>query len=232
MIKVNKLNNEFSKNKWILIGGGGAFDSTNTSYYKISGTVLSLIDCGEQNIHKIINIISSFRDKIEKIHLYITHCHFDHIGGISTLTYACKYKFNIPLLISAYCEEHAVNIQDLLRIGGNKDGYEVCLLGQGIIPIKVNHVDDMTCFGYYDYTNKTFISGDLHTFPYEVFDLCIVEKMFLEATKTKSDVHLFVDNDYSILKEFPIGTKVTFVHNESYLSSEKAMLSELEFEVV
>lgn len=61
LLDKRNISTEFKENKWYLIGGGSAFSDTNTSYFKINNRVLYLIDCGEQNVHKIITLIKEHR---------------------------------------------------------------------------------------------------------------------------------------------------------------------------
>lgn len=72
------------------IGTGGAFDAYETCYL-VNETIL--IDCGPSSIKR------TFADgraaKIE--HIFLTHIHQDHVGGVEALVYFRKYVTNTPL---------------------------------------------------------------------------------------------------------------------------------------
>lgn len=80
----------FEKSYLRFIGSGSAFESENTTAYRLSGDSLLLIDIGELNAHKVIEFLK-YKTDIKKIDIIITHAHMDHIGGLSTVLYYIHY---------------------------------------------------------------------------------------------------------------------------------------------
>lgn len=231
-----KVLNNFKQNKWYLIGGGSAFSDTNTSYFKIYEKTLYLIDCGEQNIHKIINLIKEHRSKIENIIIRITHMHMDHVGGLSTIIYACKYLFNIKPEIIANSFTHLMILKDYLKIAGNnKNDYRAyyymckemeCIFLKNniekITPIIVTHCKEFDSYGFYDETNRTFITGDCKSFSNDIFEKYKIENLFIDFTDILSDVHMhYLEFKNNILPILPKNIIIRFIHNDIEINNKK-----------
>lgn len=236
LLKEKEINKNFIENKWYLIGGGSAFSDTNTSYFKISKRTLYLIDCGEQNVHKIINLIKEHRNKINNIIIRITHMHMDHVGGLSTILYACKYLFNIKPEIVSSSFTQQLKIKDLLKLSGNNnDDYKLYNLIFGekiynyldsenecIIPIKVKHCNELESFGFYDETNKTFITGDCKSFSNDIFKKYKIETLFIDFTDILSDFHMhYLEFKNNILPILPKNIIIRFIHNDIEINDKK-----------
>ena len=84
-----------------------------------------LIDCGENIFERILN--QKLLDSVNKIFLFITHTHSDHVGSIGSFLFHCyfvkKIEFNIVLPSNAL---HYNDIKELLRIYGVcEDWYKI-----------------------------------------------------------------------------------------------------------
>jgi len=76
------------------LGIGGAFDTqegTSSAVLKTRGGKLFLIDCGYSSYSKLRK--RGLVDKIDRV--FVTHCHEDHISGLSTLIYERYYVYNL-----------------------------------------------------------------------------------------------------------------------------------------
>lgn len=231
-----KVLNNFEQNKWYLIGGGSAFSDTNTSYFKIYEKTLYLIDCGEQNVHKIINLIKEHRSKIENIIIRITHMHMDHVGGLSTIIYACKYLFNIKPEIVSSSFTQQLRLKEFLKIAGNnKNDYRLYNLicpgivfvsleneNEKIIPIIIKHCEEFDSYGFYDKTNKTLITGDCKSFSNDIFEKYKIENLFIDFTDILSDVHMrYLEFKNNILPILPKNIIIRFIHNDIEINNKK-----------
>lgn len=81
------------------LGRGAAFNvkEGNTAAYFIENNELFLIDCGENIYERIIN--KNLLKGIEKIHIFITHMHPDHVGSLGTLIFHSYFMMKQPVNI-------------------------------------------------------------------------------------------------------------------------------------
>jgi len=100
-----------------VIGGNGAFDYDNSSFiiYLNDNKLKLLFDCGPNAFHYIKENDLDIRD------VYISHTHFDHIGGLEQLIFYNYFmKGNITRI---YCadevKEELEKILDINRIYDN-----------------------------------------------------------------------------------------------------------------
>ena len=85
---------EILQNLW-LVGGGDLTAPEDAAIYLIrSGEQAALIDAGCGNSHErlVENISSVLAQDITITYLFLTHCHYDHVGGAAALKeqYGCK----------------------------------------------------------------------------------------------------------------------------------------------
>lgn len=104
------------------LGYGGAFDSLekNSSCIikTLSGTLL--IDCGSTVYSELKS-----RDLIDDIdYVFITHCHEDHIGSLSTLIYHRFFITKKPLKIECTSDVQPILELYLRGVCGHCDNYE------------------------------------------------------------------------------------------------------------
>jgi glyoxylase-like metal-dependent hydrolase (beta-lactamase superfamily II) len=85
---------EIVKNLW-QVGGGNLTAPEDAAIYLVRlGKTAALIDAGCGNAHNrlIENITAVLPGDVQIRYLFITHCHYDHIGGAAALKeqYGCK----------------------------------------------------------------------------------------------------------------------------------------------
>ena len=151
------------------LGRGSAFNikEGNNSAYIREDTKLILLDCGESIFERIVS--KNLLDDIKEVHVLITHLDSDHVGSLSSLIY---YAYYIRQIV---CNVYFPNsdLYDLLKIQGHMQGQDYksnyvdvdtntfSEFGN-IIPIKVEHIETLNCFGYLLYIKDKLIwySGD------------------------------------------------------------------------
>jgi hypothetical protein len=106
------------------LGIGGAFDTeegTSSALFKTRGGSRFLIDCGYTSYSKLRK-----RNLIDKVDVvFITHCHEDHINGLSTLIYDRYYMHNLETIIEC-TEAVGKRVKAYLDICGHPEGqYEI-----------------------------------------------------------------------------------------------------------
>ena len=82
------------RNLW-QVGGGDLTAPEDAAIYLVrSGEQAALIDAGCGNGHErlVENISSALAEENTITHLFLTHCHYDHVGGAAALKeqYGCK----------------------------------------------------------------------------------------------------------------------------------------------
>jgi glyoxylase-like metal-dependent hydrolase (beta-lactamase superfamily II) len=85
---------EIVKNLW-QVGGGDLSAPEDAAIYLVrSGEQAALIDAGCGNGHErlVENIASVLPRDVQIAYLFLTHCHYDHVGGAAALKeqYGCK----------------------------------------------------------------------------------------------------------------------------------------------
>lgn len=147
------------------IGRGSAFnvDEINTSAYIIEGKDIIIFDCGESVFSKMPKILNG---NFERINIFITHLHSDHIGSLSTLIFYCWFKLNKK--INIYYRE-IKTIKLLLQFQGVEEKMynlytdsEVSIGSIDIKSIPVNHCNEILSYAYIldCRENKIYYSGD------------------------------------------------------------------------
>lgn len=159
------------------LGMGSAFnpDMHNSNAYFCTGRRFCLLDCGESTFGKIWNLPSM--STCDEVVVLITHLHADHVGSLGSLISYTHYVARKPITVM-HPLDTVVRLLDLLGI--NRDCYHFIKLPEaeeysldGTISLKaiqVDHVPDMTCFGYLmkDAVESVYFSGDAKTIPAEI----------------------------------------------------------------
>ena len=162
----NDIINSFRISPLLFLGIGSAFNPVENSNSAIlkTGNHLLLIDCGE----------STFRTLIKN---NILDMHGDHTGSLSTLIYYLFFIKNIKANI--YFPNY--ELRELLNLLGNEDEqYKYIMLDKKeklldnlyVKPFVVNHVKNMSSFGYeIEYNDRTIIyTGDTCELPTDIND--------------------------------------------------------------
>jgi phosphoribosyl 1,2-cyclic phosphodiesterase len=182
------------------IGVGSAYNPNmgNCNAYFAIEDSLFLIDCGETTFEKIFNL--PIYISCQHIIVIITHMHADHIGSLGSLISYSHYVLNKEITI-AYPLETLSYFLDLIGIDRNAYRFIKIRLGQLnnlncnilIEPIIVDHVPDMTCFGYIISTKdySIYFSGDANSIPEYILNKLKsgqLDKIFQDTT-TKITSH-------------------------------------------
>lgn len=169
------------------IGNGSAFNTVNgnnSAYYK-EGNSLFMIDCGSDVFKKVVE--NDLLDRVDNIHILITHSHADHVGSLADLVlysyYSMKERFKVKANVYSI---GATKVQEILRLMGVTEDYynytpirhthEVKLKDFEDLTIidvhKNNHVKEIFSFGYTLKLNgKTvYYSGDTSELSDDIID--------------------------------------------------------------
>lgn len=112
---LNRVGNRFINIKFL--GIGGAFDiqeGESSCLIKTNKGKLFLIDCGYTSYVKLKN--KNIIDKIDRV--FITHCHSDHISGLSTLIYERFFVYGKKTIIEC-TEDVSKRVKSYLDICGH-----------------------------------------------------------------------------------------------------------------
>lgn len=98
-------------------GDGGAFDINrgSTSAYYIDGRTLILVDVGNGTFEKVYNM--HLLDKVDKVEIFITHLHGDHVGSLASLCdYLKLYNILIRKIDFKIFYPNTENLKTLLKL--------------------------------------------------------------------------------------------------------------------
>ena len=211
------------------LGKGGSDNQFqgNTSAYFIEKECLFLIDCGENIFERILK--QKILDSVNKIFLFITHTHSDHVGSIGSFLFHCyfirKIEFNIVLPSNAL---HYNDIKELLRIyGASEDWYKIIEpkeldnkfnLFNTVEYMITKHVNQINCYGILFDTNNgvVYYSGDtreINNIKGLIKSGKKIDKIYIDCTTTSNEnnVHYYVGKANEELSE-EIKNKVYCMH--------------------
>ena len=181
------------------LGTGSAFNPVmdNSNAYFTLGGRFFLIDCGETAFGRIWNLPAYL--ECDEVVVIITHLHADHVGSLGSLISYSHYVTGKKVTV-AHPLETIVHLLDLMGI--NRSCYrfeklrpgETAALGSGVAvkPLVVDHVPDMTCFGYTitDGVECIYFSGDAKSVPAEIVEGLkngAVDKAYQDTSNKESD---------------------------------------------
>jgi len=161
----------------------------NTSAWFALNKHLFLLDCGENifTLLKQTQLLSQYED----ITVFITHCHADHIGSLSTLIsyvhYVEKKRIavyfpNSDVMSLMTCcgisPEECLFLQDSTTILNSQLTYSA---------LPVMHHPALHCYGYlFTFAGKTFYySGDAHLLPQDILNAFLqgqINEIYQDAT--------------------------------------------------
>lgn len=215
--------------KLIFLGKGGSDNQLqgNTSAYFKENKCLFLIDCGENIFERIIK--QELLNNIDKIFLFITHTHSDHVGSIGSLLFYCHFLKKIELnIVLPPNVLHYKDVKELLRIyGACEDWYNIIDTKEldnkfnsfnTIEYMSTNHVEQIPCYGILFDTNNgiVYYSGDTREINNikELIKLGkTIDKIFIDCTTTnkENNVHYYVGKANEEIDE-TIKNKVYCMH--------------------
>ncbi|MFA6507090.1 MAG: MBL fold metallo-hydrolase [Treponemataceae bacterium] len=178
------------------VGNGSAFNPVmeNSNAFFTVGDRLYIIDCGETAFGKYWNL-PALRNASE-VTVVITHLHCDHVGSLGSLVSYCYYMLGKTIRI-VHPLDTIVRLLDLLGIKRSCYRYmrelpEGPCEAAGFRAIQVEHVDDMTCFGYVITTPNwtVYFSGDAKSVPAEVvasFAAGRIDRIYQDTSLARSD---------------------------------------------
>ena len=230
------------------IGTGSAFNTSlgNNNAYIKNGESLLLIDCGSSTFAKIQE--RNLLDGIKSVFVLMTHTHPDHVGSLGDLIFYGYYamgEMGKPSVTVIAPED--LYIADVLNTVGVKRetyGYYafedsptfISRFSMMIQPIKVNHVEELNCYGYI-FTYREFItyySGDCYEIPEKILDMLnrgVFDFFYQDTCKADYDgnVHLSLRKLTEMVKP-EYRKRVFCMHLDNGFNIEEA--KELGFNVV
>ncbi|HWR11346.1 MAG TPA: MBL fold metallo-hydrolase [Rectinemataceae bacterium] len=181
------------------LGTGSAFNPImdNSNAFFTVGKKFFLLDCGETAFGRIWNL-PAYLD-CEEVIAIVTHLHADHVGSLGSLISYSHYVTGKKVTV-VHPLETIVHLLDL--VGINRACYRFQKLRQDetgsleagvtIKPLVVDHVPDMTCFGYIisDGGESVYFSGDAKSVPDEVVEGLksgAIDKAYQDTSNRESD---------------------------------------------
>ena len=167
------------------IGTGSAFNTSlgNNNAYIKKGESLLLIDCGSSTFAKIQE--RNMLEGIKSLFVLMTHTHPDHVGSLGDLIFYGYYAMGEmgkpSVTVIAPPDLHIEKVLNV--VGVNRDTYGYYPSDAGaftwvsnfsilIEPVKVNHVEELNCYGYIirHKEDAIYYSGDANEIPIRILD--------------------------------------------------------------
>jgi phosphoribosyl 1,2-cyclic phosphodiesterase len=181
------------------LGIGSAFNPVmnNTNAYFSVGDRFFLVDCGETAFGRIWNLPAYL--ECRQVVVIITHLHADHVGSLGSLI-SYSHSVTGKKVTIVHPLETIVHLLDL--VGINRSWYRFQKLKQCEVarlkgdvtakPLSVDHVPDMTCFGYIiaNGREKIYFSGDAKSVPDEVVEglkTGAIDRAYQDTSNKESD---------------------------------------------
>ncbi|MDR1903426.1 MAG: MBL fold metallo-hydrolase [Treponema sp.] len=150
------------------LGMGSAFNPKmeNTNGFFVWEDQFYLIDCGETAFGKLWN--HPALRAASRITAAITHLHGDHAGSLASLVSYCYYVLGKTIRV-LHPLDTVIRLLDIMGIERSCYEYVPRLVGEALSfdAVEVEHVDNMTCFGYIisGPEGKIYYSGDAKYVP-------------------------------------------------------------------
>lgn len=155
------------------LGIGSAFNPAwkNTSAYFTKGSHFFLLDAGESVFSILFD--KGYLKKYEKLTVFITHTHSDHVGSLPSII---SYCYNVlGKKVEVYYPKQELYVL-LDHMGIERESYELHCGTEwkfddiSVHAISVRHADDIFCYGYRisGPEESIYYSGDGYQVPEEV----------------------------------------------------------------
>jgi len=118
--------------RYIQLGNGGGLDvrKTNSSFLvEVGENEYLLVDCGFNVPEKLLDLEENDEHfRIDQIkHVFISHTHMDHLGGLETLIFINFFKNNVKMIVYTGNMETNDQIKQMLPDRAFKGGRESCM---------------------------------------------------------------------------------------------------------
>lgn len=203
------------------LGNGAGFSKTYTSAYFTNNNDLIVIDMGDTAYHRLQKMdLTNYND----IYIFITHTHFDHVGGLPIFVQYVYYVLGKTPIIVAPSKEVKKDLNQLLKIGDIfKNMYKLKVADKlnkdfFVTAVKTYHspgyIKDK-CFGYVFFDNgiHTVYTGDTCTIePFRPY-ITDTSSLYIDVSAHYGKVHLKFDEVLDELKSYAKnGTKIYLMH--------------------
>ncbi len=177
------------------LGKGSAFYPAygNTGAYFLKENTLYLIDCGESTFAVLQK--KGILEGIDQVYALITHLHADHVGSLASLISYLYYEKNIRAAV-IHPEQTILSLLDLEGIEAAAYQWHQVMpentAGIEIIPVPVQHVETMSCYGYLlaDQSEQLYYSGDASDIPKEILTAFLngqIDRIYQDTAAHDSD---------------------------------------------
>lgn len=225
------------------LGSGSAFNTKlgNNGAYILNkkDKILFMIDCGSVTFSRLE--WSGLLEDVERVVVLMTHTHPDHVGSLGDLIFYGYYsmgKIGEPAV--TVFAPYDLKIRHLLRYMGVEEktyklvqfdvsgGYHYDDFHIRFEPVVVNHVPELSCYGYVIYINdwKVYYSGDCNDIPEEILaQLNEFDRIYQDTCKADypGNVHLSLRKlDELIENDIFLRNKIYCMHLDKGFSIDEA----------
>ncbi|MBR4177868.1 MAG: MBL fold metallo-hydrolase [Bacilli bacterium] len=219
------------------IGNGAGFSKTNNNAFFEYNNELILIDCSMLNMNRIKEIID-FK-KYDKINVFITHMHADHVSGVPNLIQHLFHSYDIlcNIMIPSSLKEDLINLNTICGVG--KEMYHLIVLDDNtklpylVKTIRTPHAKHLVngCYGYvFKINNKICVftgdTKDLSSFK-DYIDNC--DEAYIDTSYNSVNVHI----SWNYLKNnLPKCKKIYLMHIDDEEGLKKEIMDYSNVEIV
>ena len=219
------------------VGVGGAFSSLRyNSWYMVMGDHLYLFDCPHTNLQFFTSKEGmKVLENINRVVVFITHTHEDHVGGLSNFGMFLEYVLNIPMMVFFH-KDLIMQMMNYIAITGYTPNQASLSRGDyyqddniQVVPLEVSHVPNLKCYSFAVYIDdflqnnpdgncwQIYYSGDNRNFASEeIVDSFLADPtykmMYHEVTyNASSEVHCYKDKITTIIPK-PLRNHIVPMH--------------------